>query len=383
MRATHVVTGATGLVGGALVLELLLRTDGFVVCPVRARDEEPDVRLATFLRAAARGYGYGADLDGDIARRCTAVPGDLTAPLCGVDPAQLPGGAAEFWHSAADLRYENRYWPQIRHSNVTGTGHAVGLARALGCTVYNQVSTAAVAGGKTGTALEEPGTEEQADNRYEQSKILGEQVASAAGGMTVRVLRPSIVVGHSHTRHVAGGLSGVYGFLHRLVRLRASLENPGHRLRLDADPHAFLNIVPVDLVAADAVSLSLARGPAGIYHLTHPRPLPVRTHMEAMCTAVGLPAPAYVLDRHELTGPDRTFDLLLAFYRPYLRDTRHFDQSTLRSVLPAPALARWRPGTTDLAGFYGWYTTHAGHHAQRSETKLVPPPSTAYSPPVR
>lgn len=365
MTGTHIVTGATGLVGGAITLELLRRTDALIVCPTRAHDTDPGRRLHQALRAAARGYGHGDTLDARIAARCRATPFDLTAPHCGVDPGRLPGGAQEFWHCAADLRYEDRHWEALRRTNVEGTRHAVGLARTLGCVTYNQVSTAYVAGRRSGVLREEPAAERDANNRYEQSKIGGEAVAAGAADLRVRVLRPSVVIGHSVTKHVAGGLSGGYAVQERLVLLHRRLERAGtaaeHRVRLRADPAVPLNLVPVDLVASDAVSLALACAPAGIYHLTHPAPLPLGRTIDKLCELVGLRPPRYCPDGPAFTGVDRLIERQTAFHQHYWKGAKVFDQSALRAALPVSALASWAIDLPGLGEFLGWHLRHLAH----------------------
>ena len=102
----HFVTGATGFVGGALVLALLDATDDDVVCLVRAADRAAaEERLHRALAAQARAYGR-EDLLSALAERCRAVPGDLAAGA-GLDRA-LAEGCKEVWHEAAPLRYLQR-----------------------------------------------------------------------------------------------------------------------------------------------------------------------------------------------------------------------------------------------------------------------------------
>ncbi|MFK8906550.1 SDR family oxidoreductase [Streptomyces sp. YS-3] len=366
MTGTHVVTGATGLVGGALVIELLRRTDARIVCPTRAHDSEPQRRLSEALRAAARGYGHGDSLDGQIEARCLATPFDLGAPRCGVDPGLVPGGAEQFWHCAADLSYEDKYWESLQRTNIAGTGNALDLARALGCETYNQVSTAYVAGRRTGILMEEPADECDANNRYEQSKTCGEALVAAAD-LRVRILRPSIVIGHSVTKHVAGGLSGAYSVQDRLARLQRRLARAGTtvdlRVRLRADPTVPINFVPVDLVVADAVSLGLTDA-TGIFHLTHPTPLPLGSNLDLICELVGLEPPQYCLDGTAFTGIDRLIERQMDFYQSYWTGTKVFDQSRLHAAVPTPALTTWTLDTADLTEFYLWHLRHLGHPAR-------------------
>ncbi|GAA1644665.1 SDR family oxidoreductase [Actinoplanes couchii] len=352
----HVVTGATGLVGAALVLELLARTGADVVCPVRPGRTDAATRLTAALTGAARAYGA----DERLIARCRAVPADLTRELCGVDPAAV-GPVDEFWHCAADLRYEDRHRELLFDTNVTGTRHARELARALGATVFNYVSTAYVAGRRTGLLREEPAPAGLGNNHYEESKTAAEHLLSESDEPMVRVLRPSIVIGHSTTMAVAGGRTGLYTIhrrvfqLDRMLTLIGDTDGRERPLRIRADEDSRINVVPVDLVAADAVTLSEAAAPAGVYHLTHPAPMRLRPGLDLMFAMSGLPAPLLVGDDDGFQQIDREFDRRLDFHRSYMTGQKTFEQGNLRAVAPGARLLSWTIDLPTLERLYGWH----------------------------
>ncbi|SDP97399.1 SDR family oxidoreductase [Lentzea jiangxiensis] len=357
--SVHLVTGATGLVGAALVLELLQRTDDEVICVTRPGRSDPGERLIARLNEAAEAYDL--PLERDIEKRCRVLAGDVIEPLCGIDPA-VAGRVHEVWHSAADLRYEDKHWEALQRTNIIGTRNVLDLAEAVGAEVVNQVSTAYVAGRRTGLVLEEAASAEvPTNNRYEDSKIAAELVAAEAG-IPVRVMRPSIVIGHSVTKAVVGGISGLYGIqkrIHQLRRVQRILGEP-LKVRLRADEETLLNFVPVDLVARDAVSISLAGGGVGVFHLTHPNPLTLHPALDRVFELSGLPAPSYVSDTEGFTRVDHEFDRKITFYRSYLTGTKVFDQSVLSAVVPDSALRSWQFDLAELHAFAAWHCERLG-----------------------
>jgi nucleoside-diphosphate-sugar epimerase len=352
---THLVTGATGFVGGALVLELLDRTSDRIIALARpgpSPGEDAHSRLIASLRHAATAYGRDPD-DLDLGR-VRGVAGDVTAPACGVDGIR----ADVVWHSAASLRYEDRYADEILATNVDGTRNVVEMARRAGATVLNQISTAYVAGRRDGHLAEIPQDDAPSQNHYERSKVAAEALARAADGLQVRVLRPSIVVGHSRTR-AATTFSGLYGFTRQMIQYRGVLERmqagmyKTRRVRMRVSEHAPINLVPVDAVAAQAAHIGLQGDARGVYHLTQEDVPLVGASIRAIAALVGFAEPEFVGPEDELDWLDEQFDKRLDFYGAYVRGHRVFDRTRARDALAGAERAeRALPSVEDLAGWY-------------------------------
>lgn len=356
MSGKQVVTGATGLLGAALVLELLARTDDEVVCLVRpGRKIGAEEKLRTALTTAAREYGvFGLEVD----KRCTVITADLGKPRLGVENLR---GATEFWHNAADLRYEDRHWEALRDTNIGGTRNALDLAEAAGVSTFNYMSTAYVAGRLDGEITEVRMDGVETNNRYEESKIGGERLVAEATAFATRTLRPSVVIGHSRTYALCGGQSGLYGIQRRLSQFRralevlASPEELATPMRVRAEPLARVNLVPVDLVVADAVSISQSGSTADVFHLTHPGPLQVGPGLVVMFEKAGLPPPVHTDDVDGFTQLEREFDRKIEFYGSYMTGHKRFDQTNLVDAVTSPALRSWRFDLAELANYLDWY----------------------------
>lgn len=352
---THLVTGATGLVGGALVLELLDRSEDRVVALVRpGRDGNAHDRLVASLREAAA--AYGRDPDSIPMDRVSGLAGDITQPGCAVADTMLH--ADTIWHSAASLRYEDRYAEEISAINVTGTQNVIALARRCGARGFNMVSTAYVSGAREGHLLEVERDDSAAQNHYERSKVRAEFMVRACGDMDVRIFRPSVVVGHSRTLAVTT-FSGLYGFTRRMMQYRGVLErlqkglSRRHQMKIRASARAQIDLIPVDAVAAQAVHIGLRPETRGIYHLTQPNPPTVGETITAIATGLGYQAPEFVGDDVPLEYIDKQFDKGLEFYSSYIRGFRRFDRSrTDAALMGARELAPAVPPVGELVGWY-------------------------------
>ncbi len=365
---TVLLTGVTGLVGGALALELLRHTDAHLLCVVRPRGERSAAqRLTEALHASSQAYGQILSAD-DLAR-CRAIAGDITAPALGVDPGEIER-VDEVWHVAASLAFEDERAEEISLHNVAGTEHMLDVARELSCRAFNYVSTAYVAGTARGRILETPvPIDSPVNNHYERTKLAAERLVLGADFETVRVFRPSIVIGHSAT-YGATTFTGLYGFVRGLQRARDTVrESLGdllrfRPLRLLADGGTPVNFIPVDVVARAAVAISIRSTDSAIYHLTNPTPPRLIDCWHGATEVLGMQRPIFVSDRREFTLIDEKVDERMTFYRSYMNDEKYFDMSNVQAVLGPDAL------TCDLAAheivrYVGWYVQHVGaseHH---------------------
>ena len=152
---------------------------------------------------------------------------------------------------------------ESRAINVTGTGRMLDLAERCakrgGLDGFTHVSTAYVAGTHPGRFTEDDlDVGQDFRNAYERSKFEAEQqVRARSGDVPTQVVRPSIVVGDSHT-----GWTPAFNVLYWPLRAFARGTYPV----LPARRSAPVDVVPVDYVA-DAV-LALRGRPGTTAHIT-------------------------------------------------------------------------------------------------------------------
>lgn len=362
--AAHVITGATGFVGGAFALELLQQTSDRLVCLVRGADDEAATRrLHGALGHAAEMYG-APDLLPSILGRTRAVAGDMTDDALAESADRFRAAAGDttigtFWHVAASLKYEDRHADEINLMNVNGTRNVLALAKTLGEPVFNHVSTAYVAGRRTGLMREEfPGNTDSANNVYEFTKTIGEEEV-ATSGLPWRVLRPSIVIGHAKTG-AATSFTGMYGFVSSVLRFRQAVEKEfGNLLQhrqvpIIADPEIECDLVPVDLVAGNAVTIGRVGALSTVYHLNNAGSPKVGEVIEEVFELAGLRTPRFVSNRGLLTAIDLKLDEGIQFYASYMINGKHFDQTNTESVC-GEGSQRFDMDRAEVRRFVQWY----------------------------
>jgi thioester reductase-like protein len=336
MKTNVLLTGATGFVGVHLLLEILQQTDSEIYCIVRSNGGDANSRLSSLIIETIRNAHYPNALVAQVVRRVHVVQGDLTQDLSEV-ASQLPS-ISVFWHCAASLNYEDSYAKQISAINVDGTSKALDLARKKGAEEFNYISTAYVAGRSTGLILEQPVAEVEHSNFYEHSKVLAERLVLAERSMKTRIFRPSIVIGHSASFH-AFNFSGLYGFLRRLIQFKntmarinsAFLQTESISLLVDADIP--LNLVPVDMVASQAVRIARSDSEKSIFHLTNSHVPSVGESLNVAFGCLGINPPRIVNSMEGLGKLDTKFNSRIDFYSSYLSGHKAFDRTNSDSAL--------------------------------------------------
>lgn len=342
------LTGATGLLGGYLLSDLL--DQGIpVACLVRRTGKSlPRHRVDQSLRRfdAVRGYSLP---------RPVVIEGDLNRPGLGVDDVEqawIAEHCSGVIHCAASLEfYANPKSGEPYRTNVESVRRLIDFARQVGIRHFHHVSTAYVCGRRSGTILEsELNAGQEFGNDYERSKFTAEtEVRNATGFATTTAYRPSIIVGDSRSSYTST-FQGFYtplqaGYtLASRHRFRATVGVP-FLGQLGLAGSEGKNFVPVDWVSsvmAQIISRPECHGRT--YHLTNPVPTSTADIDAALTEAISACASATnadacrAVDGAALPVTSRSgeeelwFQEQMATYRNYLRDDPRFD---CRNVLEA------------------------------------------------
>lgn len=257
------LTGTTGFLGTEIISELMQTTDDVVYGLTRGGSVSEAINNLTAL-------WYGRpELTENLGRRILPVLGDITEENLGLsdsDQERLIHHTDYVIHTAAVIGINHsreRFWKV----NVTGTNHVLDFARRIQADHplrrFSHVSTAYVAGTRSGQIMEDSLTDAGFSSLYEQSKFEGERlVAQAMGQLPVSVFRPGQIVGDSRTGFVKN-FNTLYYPLKLYLKQQMRVFPIKKSMRV--------NMVPVDYVAKSIVRITYAEDAAGkTFHLTAP-----------------------------------------------------------------------------------------------------------------
>lgn len=322
-KSKVLITGATGILGRALVLDAL-ETDCEIFLPIRASDnEEAARRLSNCLGIEASTY------DG----KARAFPGNLTQPLLGLDTPvydELRKNVEYIVHCAGDVSFNALDRERVFRNNVEGTRNLLMFAEAcpnLRCFVH--VSTAYVCGDAEGLMLEDELEQGQTfSTPYEESKYQAERLVRIYRdhlNLPIIVCRPSIILedleGLKHTRLPA--INALILMLGNVMKSVKGSEAENKVLRIPANPAVVPDLVPIGYVTKSILRLMQdTRAYGKTYHLTNPASPPLQEFVEVLSDEIGDGAcelqcvdPSNIAYA-ELNGFEK---MLLLNIQPYLR----------------------------------------------------------------
>ena len=269
------VTGAAGLLGGALTADLTKAGHAVIglvhrEANIRGNDGQPI--------AAAEALVGSAPQPGAVA----TLRGDVRLPGLGLDPATcawLNRHVDCVIHCAALVRFDADV-AELEAVNVDGTRH---VAQLFGDAQLIHVSTAYVCGLSNGPIAEAACYPDGAfGNGYEHSKAQAE-IALRALRPDAVIVRPSIIVGEWAT-----GMIRSFDTIYRAFKFIAE----GRITAVPATPLATLNFVPIDHVTngiCDLVGNANAKG--RVVHLAARGSVPAVHFLELIGEVSGLRPP--------------------------------------------------------------------------------------------
>lgn len=308
------VTGAAGLLGGALIAALT--EAGHCVAALVHREAMIRDNAGNALPAVP------CDPAAPPAR-LSILQGNVSRPGLGVDAstrAWLDRHVTVVIHCAALVRFDAE-WDDLEAVNVAGTCH---VARLCPDARFIHVSTAYVCGLKDGPIPETPcdpaGT---FGNLYERSKAHGEaelhRLRPAAA-----IARPAIIVGEQ-----ASGRIRSFDTIYRAFKFIAE----GKIAAVPVLPQATLNFVPIDYVVAGITALVDRQDADGrIVHLAARQAVPATRFLGLIGAIPGLNSPQVITPDHHAKAPANVAERLARPYWGYFQRHPEFAASVLEEL---------------------------------------------------
>ena len=360
MRAAHssriLLTGGAGFLGSHIAVALL--RSGFpVVALVR-----PGKGLSAGARMARLMDWFG--LEEGPRRSLEVVEGDIGRPGLAAEPSGSPGaldGIDEIVHCASNTAFAERKRAEVEAANVDGLKNVLDFAARSGCAFFHHVSTAYVAGRRTGPCPEDWVEEGPFTNVYEETKAHGEILARdvcAREGLRLNVYRPTIVYGDSRTGRTLR-FNALYFPVKAAVYLRdiylADIREKGGRkaaelgirlteggglvmpIRLEVAREGGINLVPIDHCVRAFMAIFEDGLDGGIYHIANPRATRIEDVVDFGKRRFRLEG-IETCGAADFTGRPKNalevlYDSYLEVFRPYMQDTRSFITANAAPIL--------------------------------------------------
>ena len=339
MKQHIFLTGITGFVGGWLARELLDRGHPVIALVNIRHDQCPEKRLAKLFQD----WFYTPEEFAEFGDQLTVVGGDLAAPRLGITDEILKAlpPFRSIIHCAGLVQFDQYLLPDLREINMEGTRQVLALADECSVREFHHVSTAYVAGKRTGRVLEsELDGRAGFHNPYEETKFEAEKMVRAwraRDGTHAIIHRPGIVVGDSKTGYTTH-YHGFYG-LPRVMEICIERFGDMGMIRFPAMPEKKVNLVPINYVVQAMRAIFEAHCHFGkTFHLTNPNPPTLAELARAMEHVFGKSGPKFVSMSQFLLKPpsseERFAVKMVERYAPYLRfPEAEFDQTNIRDAL--------------------------------------------------
>ena len=350
------VTGGTGFLGGHILVKLLTRGYDVVALVRPGKRLSPRERIGRLLDWFS--------LDDTTRSRSVVVEGSIDQPNLGLNSkeyAHLLDGVSEIVHCASDTSFSERKKANLERVNIQGMENVLDFAVNGGCFFFHYMSTAYVAGRKSGICKEELVEDNLFTNVYEETKCRAERMAAeicGRAGIRLSIYRPSIVYGDSTTGR-STKFNAVYYPVKTLLFLKNLYETDireggGNRaremgveltgdgglhlpIRVEVAENGGLNLIPINYFVEAFTALMEEYPDGGIFHIVNHRPKRIEDLIEytKMLFKIDGLAPCFkaALDGKPRNALEILFDNYLEVYAPYMMDTRIFDDRKTRSIL--------------------------------------------------
>jgi nucleoside-diphosphate-sugar epimerase len=345
---TIFITGATGFLGSYFLYHLLQYSNDSIICLAR-NDRKATARTrvleqlynihSSYKRIGINDNGLGEK----IKNRLNVVSGDVTDENLGLIESFKEKSIYAFWHFAASVKFTESIDRMVTLVNLNGGRNVMKFIIDNKIPEFNYISTAYVAGQKTGKISENADTNlSPSNNVYEESKrTMEKEIINAhdKGFFNYRILRPSIIVGHSKTFEPDPSNGGLYGFLSLSFALKKDMEKRNrdyfkkNKIQILTDSHPKLSLITVDHVVDNLFRIKEnVNSLNNIYHVTSTKQTKLTT-LAAIINRLSNLHFEFVTDKKNFQAIDYLFDRKIQRFQCYLIFTKQFKKRKIDSAI--------------------------------------------------
>jgi len=360
-ESVFLVTGGTGFIGSHIAVELLKK--GYTVVLVC----RPGKGLSARERVE-RLLSWFQINDRPEVSRLEVIEGFIDQPGLGLaarEYERLSERIDEIIHCAANTAFPETKRKEVETANIKTLENLLTLAvrgrHKGGGYFFHHISTAYVAGKRTGICREELINTHEFHNVYEETKYYAERYVwekYPAEGIRVNIYRPSIIYGHSKTGRTFrfNALYFPVKTAHLLKRVYETdiKENQGKKarqmgvrmeddgavylpIRLERKTGSFINLIPIDFFIDAFFAIMEESLEGDIFHIVSSAPKRLEeiiAYGQEVLKVKGVrTVDKESFEQEPANGLEILFSSYLEIYRPYLGDTRWFDSGKTEAIL--------------------------------------------------
>ena len=354
-NATTLITGAAGLLGSHIAVELLKKGQRIAVLLRKKGAFSAVVRFQSICEF----LGLGKEAVSNV----RVFEGSLDKPYFGLGESaydELCMITERIIHAAANTAFSDRQRVESIRDNVTSLNALLTCAHQSRASWFHLISTVYVNSSKEEICEEKLNDTGSFNNIYEETKSKGEYSTLRfchENGIGATILRPSIVIGNSENGRTFR-FNGLYYPLKALILIRNLLYADLHSglgqraerlsissdngkvhmpLRLEFGSREGLNIIPVDYLSKVARIIFEKPLDGCIYHITAKNNTSIRQIIDYTQLFFNICGITTVengfFSHHPKTTLERLFDSYIEPYIPYMKDKRTFLMSNTDNAL--------------------------------------------------
>jgi thioester reductase-like protein len=339
---TIFITGATGFLGSYLLKALLEQEQQPIIALVRTHEIAPIERIYRSLKACQASSSVLALASKFI----TCIQGDITQTHLGLSLLEfktLAKKISSVWHIAGAIQLSETNPQILEATNLHGTKQILELLDNSPNAQFYHVSTAFVAGKRSGTIKEHElfhyvGFE----NPYEAYKYHAELLIHSWAKeqqRPVTIFRPSILITNipdlpTYPMHPLTVLARAY---QTVVSSTSNKIRPTQTpLRIPGDSSAYLNFVPVNYAVQAMLRAAYQSTSSHIqtYHVVNPVDVPIVSLIKVFSKISNIPINIHPEIPTDTSPLERKILRAIRIFLPYHFQKRHFNDAQMQSVLP-------------------------------------------------